>query len=190
VVLVWCPAAKKAVFSRVREKGIQLVGQADQDNLNNLRSFLLVSASTFLIYSGYYFLMPVLPVYLAAQGYSEPAIGVAIGITSVAVIFLKFYSGALADRKSKRLLMRTGALLAALAIIVYGGSREFFVLLLARLLHGTGLGYFHGASVPYVVEIVQEPDQSKVNHSAQKGNSVDLRGSASPEKRIDLRTDG
>ncbi len=102
----------------------------------------MVSAATFLVFSGYYFLVPVLPLYIASWGCNEAVVDLVIVVTSLAIILLKFSSGVLADFKNRRLLMLTGAALAGLVILLYAGSKWILLLVLARLCHGVGLGFF------------------------------------------------
>jgi MFS family permease len=82
---------------------------------------------------GYGFLAVVLALYLAARGFDGVAIGVILALTLVGDTLISLWLTTHADRYGRRLVLIVGALLMALAGIVFAATDAFLILVVAAV---------------------------------------------------------
>lgn len=102
------------------------------------RSFTLTIVGTFLIFFGFYFLIPSLPPYAASLGASKEEIGLVVGIYSIAAVIVRLTTGAWLDRGGRRIFLLAGLVLYSIAAAGYGFAHSLPQLLLLRIVHGAG----------------------------------------------------
>jgi Arabinose efflux permease len=117
------------------------------------RSFTLAILGTFLIFFGFYFLIPSLPPYAASLGASKEEIGFVVGIYSVAAVTVRFTTGSWLDRYGRKRFLVAGLLLFAVAAAGYAFSRSLAQLLALRVLHGIGWGWLTTAFGALVADL-------------------------------------
>lgn len=102
------------------------------------RSFTLAILGTFLVFFGFYFLIPSLPPYAASLGASKEEIGLVVGVYSIAAVIVRITTGGWLDRSGRRTFLLAGLVLYSAAAAGYGLTRSLPQLLLLRIAHGAG----------------------------------------------------
>src|SRR5512141_2040903 len=102
------------------------------------RSFTLAILGTFLIFFGFYFLIPSLPPYAASLGASKEEIGLVVGIYSIAAVIVRLTTGGWLDRSGRRVFLFAGLALYSLAAAGYGFAHSLGELIVLRIVHGAG----------------------------------------------------
>lgn len=92
---------------------------------------------------------PFVVLYLAAQGWSERSIGLAITVGSVTAIASQVPGGALVDAvRSKRLLIGASLVLIAFGALIYAFFPSFLFVMVAEVVHGSTGGVTRPRSPP------------------------------------------
>lgn len=99
--------------------------------------FILLMLSTFALFSSFYFLMPVLPVFVADRlGGDERVIGLVSGVFTITAVTFRPLGGYLMDRYGRRGLHLLALAAFALVVASYTAVRVLAVLIAVRMLHG------------------------------------------------------
>jgi MFS family permease len=102
-------------------------------------SFVLVTASTFAYFLGLGSLLPTLPRFVEdGLGGGSIAVGVSVGVFSLAAAALRPFAGRLGDLRGRRLLVVGGAGVFGLSVLAYAVVDQLAVLVALRLLTGIG----------------------------------------------------
>jgi MFS family permease len=131
--------------------------------------FALLWAATFCVFLSFYLLLPVLPVYALRLGIRESGVGLVIGVFALASMLWKPWAGWALDWRGRRPILRAGGALFALASLAYPWARSATSLLVVRLVHGTGMGFFPTASAAMVADLAP---------AARRGEAMGLFGMA------------
>lgn len=101
--------------------------------------FAMVTASTFAYFMAMGALLPVLPRYVEdGLGGGSVAVGVTVGVFSLAAAALRPFAGRLGDLRGRRLLVVGGSALFGLSVLSYSFVDSLALLILVRLLTGIG----------------------------------------------------
>ncbi len=101
--------------------------------------FALVTASTFAYFMAMGALLPVLPRYVEdGLGGGSVAVGVTVGVFSLAAAALRPFAGRLGDLRGRRLLVVGGSTLFGLSVLSYSLVDSLALLVVVRLLTGIG----------------------------------------------------
>lgn len=99
----------------------------------------MVTASTFAYFMAMGALLPVLPRYVEdGLGGGSVAVGVTVGVFSLAAAALRPFAGRLGDLRGRRLLVVGGSALFGLSVLSYSFVDSLALLILVRLLTGIG----------------------------------------------------
>jgi MFS family permease len=121
------------------------------------RAFLLVAFATFAYFVSVGALTPALPRYVEGPlGAGEVAVGVTIGMFSVAALLLRPLSGRLSDRRGRRLVIVLGALLVTVSIAGYVVTSSLAELLALRLVTGAGEAFFYTGAASAINDLAPE----------------------------------
>jgi MFS family permease len=121
------------------------------------RAFLLVAFATFAYFVSVGALTPALPRYVEGPlGAGEVAVGVTIGMFSVAALLLRPLSGRLSDRRGRRLVIVLGALLVTVSIAGYVVTSSLAELLALRLMTGAGEAFFYTGAASAINDLAPE----------------------------------
>jgi MFS family permease len=120
-----------------------------------------VLATVFFV-STYYFLMPVLPVYMQENGLSNFLIGLTMGAFSISSLFARPLSGEWADRLGYRRVMLASVGIYLVTPLGYLAGASFWMVSILQLFYGFSVGAFTVASVAYITDI---SGQGKVTQS-------------------------
>lgn len=86
-----------------------------------------------------------LPLYLLTLGYSPPVIGLLTAIGIITMLLVVLPSGYIADRLGRRVPIIAGSLIAGFSFFLFVLMNNFFVFVIASLLHGVSNGLQHPA---------------------------------------------
>jgi len=117
------------------------------------RDFVLACVATFLFFTSFYFLMPLLPLYAVDVGAAPGMVGIVVGAFTVSSLVLRPLVGRGVDRRGRRPFMAAGAIVFTVAGFMYGAAHSVAALIAVRVLHGTGIACFTTSSNTYIVDI-------------------------------------
>jgi MFS family permease len=105
------------------------------------RDLLLLLGSTLLIWGSFYFLLPVLPLYLTQRLNGTTAqVGLLMAVVNVLSVVGRLFCGWACDRWGRRPVQLVFLALFCAAVLSYNLATTFAVLLLVRFLHGWPFG--------------------------------------------------
>lgn len=105
------------------------------------RDFMLLVASTLLLWASFYCLLPVLPLYVTEHlGGTTAQVGLLMAAVNVLSVAGRLFSGWACDRWGRRPVQLAFLALFCAAVLSYNLANTFAVLLLVRFLHGWPFG--------------------------------------------------
>lgn len=115
------------------------------------RDFILFCLSYLLMAAGFYFLLPVLPMYVTqVLEEDKTKIGYIIGLYALSALLIRPFSGYALDTFGRRKVYVISMLLYALSMFLYSYATTFLLLLTLRFLHGFtwGMVTTGGGTIP------------------------------------------
>ncbi|SHF30613.1 Predicted arabinose efflux permease, MFS family [Seinonella peptonophila] len=100
------------------------------------KQFIFLTFSLFLIFTGFYFLLPTLPLYIKKLGSSESEIGLIVGLFTISAVLFRPVIGGMLDRFGRQPFIIWGVLLFVVSMYLYDWVSGIFVLMLLRFIHG------------------------------------------------------
>ncbi|MDR0693720.1 MAG: MFS transporter [Prevotellaceae bacterium] len=119
------------------------------------KNYCFILAANFLLYFGFYLLLPVLPFYLAEIFHAgKTAIGMILACYTLAALTIRPFSGFLLDTFARKPLYLFAFFIftAVFAGYIWAGTLTFFILL--RVLHGISFGAVSVAGNTIVIDIM------------------------------------
>lgn len=127
------------------------------------RDLQVLLASQFPVFVAVGALIPVLPLYGQEFGLTQSSVGILVSSPSLAKLVLNLPFGRLADTLGRRLLMVSGMLLCAVADVGTGLASSLPLLIVARLLLGTGLSSSDAGASAWVADATQDKPESRAS---------------------------
>ena len=118
--------------------------------------FFVMCAFTFTVFLSAFMLLPTAPFRIEALGGSRFQAGLFLGFLTFASALSAPFTGALADRFSRRSLLVTTSLALAVFSTAYGASRSVFVLLAVVPIQGLFWSALLSASAAYMTDLIPE----------------------------------
>lgn len=118
------------------------------------KNFVICFISTFIFSFSFYYLIPVMPVYLEGIGKNKSEIGIIIGAFFAASIFLRPVVGVILKFYSGKSMMMLGSVIFAAAPALYLTTTSGALLTLIRIFHGMGVAMFMTSAVIMVADAV------------------------------------
>lgn len=118
------------------------------------KAFVLISAGSLFLFTGFYLLLPTLPLFIKDLGGLDAQVGLAAGVFTFAAVVARPLAGGLLDRYGRRPFLLAGLALFALSMYAYGWVTAVGTLMVVRLLHGIGWGLATTAAAASVADIV------------------------------------
>ncbi|PCJ81084.1 MAG: MFS transporter [Bacteroidetes bacterium] len=119
------------------------------------RTFILLSISTVMFMASFGMILPELPGYLSQMGASH-LIGYIVGLFTLGALVSRFFSGKIADKAGRRVVMIIGTSVTAIAgfcyvLLGYISGLEFFAIESGMIAVWVflGLRFFHGLSTGF-----------------------------------------
>ncbi len=100
------------------------------------KSFVLMTLGMLVLFTGFYLLLPTLPLFIKNIGGTESQVGLVAGVFTLTAVVLRPIVGGLLDRYGRRLFIIWGLLLFILSMYLYNWVTTIAFLLVLRVLHG------------------------------------------------------
>jgi MFS family permease len=100
------------------------------------KPFILMTVGMLFLFTGFYMLLPTLPLFIKYIGGSESQVGLVVGAFMLSAVILRPIIGGLLDRYGRRPFIIWGLLIFTLAMYFYSWVGGVFVLLGLRVLQG------------------------------------------------------
>ncbi|GAA0363931.1 MFS transporter [Bacillus horti] len=100
------------------------------------KSFIQLTVSMLFLFTGFYLLLPTLPLYIIEMGGNESQVGLAAGLFTLAAVVLRPIVGGLLDRYGRRSFIIWGLLFFTLSMYLYDWVGTILMLMALRVLHG------------------------------------------------------
>jgi len=123
------------------------------------RQFQTIALSQMLTTFGSNLLIPVLPVYLKLQGFSDTKIGILMGVTALGALVIRPWCGKMVDKRGSRPVLLFGQTLTAFGVMAYFWASSFLPLLFLRFFQGIALAFYGTASVTFASS-VETPEKT------------------------------
>ncbi len=118
-------------------------------------SFLFASGGNFLLFLGFYMLMPVLPLYLIdAFGASGGVVGVVLALYTLAALMVRPFSGFILDKYDRKPVYILSFATFVLLFLGYSVAASLLMFALLRVLHGMAFGVVTTANNTIIVDIM------------------------------------
>lgn len=127
--------------------------------LRTNHQFQTIAVSQTLTVFGSNLLIPVLPVYLKLQGFSDTQIGILMGITALGALVIRPWCGKMVDQQGSRPVMLLGQVLTAFGVAAYFFVISFLPLLFLRFFQGIALAFYGTAAVTFASS-VETPEKT------------------------------
>ncbi|MEK5437678.1 MULTISPECIES: MFS transporter [Paenibacillus] len=100
------------------------------------KNYIMLTLTAFLLFSGFYLLMPTLPMFIKQLGGSESQVGLIIGVFTISAVIFRPIIGGLMDRFGRRAFIISGLLFFAITMYFYDWVTGIIFLVILRILHG------------------------------------------------------
>src|SRR4051812_14454978 len=122
-------------------------------------SFVLALVSVWLFYGAFFLTLVALPKYMKDHlGSGAAQIGLITGLFSVAAMVPRPYVGRIAARRDAHRPMMLATLIFVVASPLYIGATTLPLLIVVRLIHGTGMACYTTAA-PTVIAAIAPPNR-------------------------------
>lgn len=118
------------------------------------RQFLQMTVAMLFLFTGFYLLLPTLPLYIKQLGGSESQVGLAAGVFTLSAVIFRPIVGGLLDRYGRRPFILWGLLFFVLSMYLYDWVGGIVVLLALRVLHGVSWAFSTTAVGTAVTDII------------------------------------
>ncbi|MFZ3102516.1 MAG: MFS transporter [Desulfitobacteriaceae bacterium] len=118
------------------------------------KNFILIIVANFATLTGFYMLLPTLPIYIKVLTGQETLAGLAMGIFLVSVILIRPFAGRAVDSYGRKGIFILGLIIFLLCTLALNWARTLFVLLLLRFIQGFSWGYGNTASSTIVSDVL------------------------------------
>ncbi|GIO13128.1 MFS transporter [Cohnella xylanilytica] len=100
------------------------------------KPFIVMTVAMLVLFTGFYLLLPTMPLYIKSLGGTESQVGLVAGVFTLTAVVFRPIVGGLLDRYGRRPFMIAGLLLFVLSMGFYPWASAFALLLALRVLHG------------------------------------------------------
>lgn len=100
------------------------------------RPFIQMTIGMLFLFTGFYLLLPTLPLYIKQLGGSEAQVGLIIGMFTLSAVIFRPIVGGLLDRYGRRPFIVGGLLFFALSMYLYDWVAGILLLVVLRIIHG------------------------------------------------------
>ncbi|ELC8442590.1 MFS transporter [Clostridium perfringens] len=100
------------------------------------KSYIMLTVKALLLFSGFYLLMPTLPMFIKQLGGSDSQVGFIIGVFTISAVIIRPIVGGLMDKYGRRIFIISGLLFFAITMYFYDWVTGIIFLIILRILHG------------------------------------------------------
>ena len=101
------------------------------------KPFILLTAGMLFLSTGFYMLLPTVPLYVKQLGGNEAQVGLVVGIFTLAAVICRPIVGGLLDRYGRRPFLLIGLIFFVFSMYLYEWAGGIAALIALRILHGT-----------------------------------------------------
>lgn len=105
------------------------------------KPFIQMTVGMLFLFTGFYLLLPTLPLYIKHLGGSESQVGLAAGAFTLTAVVFRPMVGGLVDRYGRRAFYIWGLLFFVLSMYLYDWVGSILLLLALRILHGASWAF-------------------------------------------------
>lgn len=118
------------------------------------KEFVQMTVGMLFLFTGFYLLLPTLPLFIKQSGGSESQVGMAIGVFTLSAVVFRPIVGGLLDRYGRRPFIFWGMLLFALSVLLYDWVGGILCLIVLRILHGMSWAVSTTATGTAITDII------------------------------------
>lgn len=116
-------------------------------------NFVLITLSTFALFTSFYFLLVTLPLYVLKLGGSKSEIGLIIGVFTISAVLSRPHLGRAVDTHGRKTILIAGLLIFLVCMLLYNYTTNVISLLMLRVFHGIGWGAATTAAITLIADI-------------------------------------
>ncbi|RIX46571.1 MFS transporter [Paenibacillus nanensis] len=120
------------------------------------KSFIQLSLGMLVLFTGFYLLLPTMPLFIKQLGGSETHVGLAAGAFTLTAVVFRPIVGGMLDRYGRRRFMIWGLLIFAVAMYLYDWVGGIAGLIALRALHGASWAFSTTAVSTSVTDIIPD----------------------------------
>lgn len=120
------------------------------------RPFVILTLSMFFLSSGFYFLVPTMPLYIKELGGNESQVGLVIGLFTIAAVIIRPFVGGFLDQIGRKSFIMWGLSLFALTMYSYTWATGVLLLLVLRVIHGISWAFATTGIATAVTDTIPE----------------------------------
>jgi len=105
------------------------------------KPFIQMTVGMLFLFTGFYLLLPTMPLYIKHLGGTESQVGLAAGLFTLSAVVFRPFVGALVDRHGRRPFYVWGLLLFVISMVLYDWVGGILLLLLLRMVHGVSWAF-------------------------------------------------
>jgi MFS family permease len=121
------------------------------------RDFVFLVAANLSLFTGFYLLMPTMPLYAVERGGGDRAAGLVLGIFSISAVLIRPVAGWALDRFGRRLLIALSLVFFALNALAYQWAAAVLALLVLRFMHGLSWGVCTTGTGALAADLIPKP---------------------------------
>lgn len=118
------------------------------------KQFIQMTVGMLLLFTGFYLLLPTLPLFIKQLGGNESQVGLAAGIFTISAVIFRPIVGGLLDRFGRRPFIIWGMLFFAFSIYLYDWVGGILILMALRVLHGVSWAFSTTAVGTAITDII------------------------------------
>jgi MFS family permease len=123
------------------------------------RQFQSIACTQLLTVISSNLFVPILPVYLKLQSYSDAQIGLVMGATAMGALVMRPWAGRSIDTQGSHPVVLGGQALFGLCLMGYLAIHTFIPMVILRLLHGIAIAFYGTASITFA-SCVETPNNT------------------------------
>ncbi len=118
------------------------------------KTFILMTLGMLFLFTGFYLLLPTLPLFIKQIGGNDSQVGLTVGAFMLSAVIFRPIIGGLLDRFGRRLFMVWGLVLFIVSMYLYNWVGGIAVLICLRLLHGVSWAGSTTAMITAITDII------------------------------------
>ncbi|XID90181.1 MFS transporter [Paenibacillaceae bacterium WGS1546] len=118
------------------------------------KSFILMTLGMLALFTGFYLLLPTMPLFIQQLGGSESQVGFVVGAFTLTAVVFRPIVGGLLDRYGRRPFMIWGLVAFAVSMYLYDWVGGIAALLALRVLHGASWAFSTTAVSTSITDII------------------------------------
>ena len=120
------------------------------------KPFILLTAGMLFLSTGFYMLLPTVPLYVKQLGGNEAQVGLVVGIFTLAAVICRPIVGGLLDRYGRRPFLLLGLIFFVISMYLYEWAGGIAALIALRILHGTSWAVSTTAVGTAITDVIPE----------------------------------